>query len=203
MPLGVVVSLHRRTRFPRPLHASLVRSVASRGALSDAAGSSAHPSRHRSCSRCGCHLVTNLLRHVLRDRPRSASGGMTSFSPAVRGEHLLLHPTDRQHASLQCDRHPLWRRSASRCVREQAASAVVIVTPRTVRPWVRPPRHVNVSASARLRDDAQVMRVPRTYDSAICADSFITSPSCPVSVNPGSSVHRGRFDEQHVATGFR
>src|SRR5579863_9483614 len=26
---------------------------------------------------------------------------------------------------------------------------------------------------------------PRTYESAICADSFITSPSCPVSVSPG------------------
>ena len=28
----------------------------------------------------------------------------------------------------------------------------------------------------------------RTYDSAICADSFITSPSCPVSISPSPSI---------------
>ena len=35
----------------------------------------------------------------------------------------------------------------------------------------------------------------------MCADSFITSPSWPVRVRPGSPVHRGGLDEQHVAAG--
>ena len=41
----------------------------------------------------------------------------------------------------------------------------------------------------------------RTHDRAIWADSFITSPSWPVTWRPGSPSHGRGLDEEHVAAG--
>ncbi len=43
----------------------------------------------------------------------------------------------------------------------------------------------------------------RNHDSAARADSFITSPSWPVSVSEPAARHARRFDEEHVAAGRR
>ena len=43
----------------------------------------------------------------------------------------------------------------------------------------------------------------RTYDVAVCADSFITSPSCPVSVRLLFARHPCRFNKQDVSADGR
>ena len=59
----------------------------------------------------------------------------------------------------------------------------------------------NSRPSRRPRSMPSASAWPRTYESAIRADSFITSPSWPVRTKPSLPVHRGRLDEQDVAAG--
>ncbi len=81
--------------------------------------------------------------------------------------------------------------------------------PRTGRPWtpLRPGRAGARRGSLRSPTGSSSSAPrERRNDSAIWADSFMTSPSWPVSTTPGRAglgVRQGRLDEQHVAAGAR
>ena len=106
---------------------------------------------------------------------------------ALRGEHLVAHAADRQHLAGQRD---LARSSRRRRRPASRARARRSPSPSRSRPTGRPsaPRRPErgdgrrgARTSARRGSSSPVCE--RTHDSAACADSCITSPSCPVTVS--------------------
>ena len=140
-----------------------------------------------------------------RSAPLRAGGSPPEPGP-VGGQHLLLHAADRQHPALQRDLagHADLGRTGRPVSR--LTSAVVMVMPADG-PSLGTAPAGKCTWKRRGRRPARRCRGRRrvacTYERAICADSFITSPSWPVTVSLGSpcAVHGGGLDEEHVAAG--
>ena len=128
---------------------------------------------------------------------------------ALRGQRLLLQAADRQHLAAERDLAGHRDVVAHRRPVSSETSAVAIVTPalgpsfgdRARRARGRGCRGRRTSSGS--RPGATSSRCARTKDSAACADSFMTSPSWPVSDELALARHRRGLDEEDVAADRR
>ena len=153
-----------------------------------------------------------------RTGARRASPGMSSRSLSLRAGSITVVMPARSAASTFSLMPPTGSTSPRRLI-----SPVIAMSLRTGRAGQQRGQrdeHRDPRARAVLRDRAgrhvdvdvdfsehlRPTRAPAralTSDSAACALSFITSPSCPVRIRPSVARHPGRLDEQDVAADRR